>query len=315
MRITILGAGAMVTLFGGYLSQENDVWLMDVDAGRIAQINADGARIREKDGEERRFHPVGVTSSTGLPEMDLILVFVKSMYTLDALSQNQSIIGRNTYLMTLQNGAGHDAKLLQFADKEHVIIGSTQHNAVALGNGYSNHGGSGISSIGLLSGKSAALAPIAQTFNACGIQCVISDDVKRQIWNKLFTNTSASSLTAVLQVPLEFIYDDPDARSLMIGLCKEAVAVANAECSGQFDVQKVVEDVESICKNAKNGYTSIYADIKNGRRTEVDTISGSVLEAGDTMGIPVPYHNMVVHLIHALENKAKLMRREECENV
>ena len=35
MKILILGAGAMGMLFGGYLSQENSVWLLDVDQGRV----------------------------------------------------------------------------------------------------------------------------------------------------------------------------------------------------------------------------------------------------------------------------------------
>lgn len=292
-------------LFGGYLSQNNEVWLLDVNQRRIDKINSDGVKVREKDGTDQRFFPKGVMESAGLPEMDLVIVFVKSMFTLDVLSQNRNLIGENTYLMTLQNGAGHEAKLLRFADRAHVIIGSTQHNASVLEDGHTNHGGAGETSIGLLDGSSEVLSGIAENFSSCGLHCVTSDDVKQQIWAKLFTNTAASALTAVLQVPLGFLSEDPYAHRLMAALCKEAVTVANAEGCARFDEAEVIAEVEAVCRNAKNGYTSIYADIKNGCRTEVDTISGSVVEAAHGLNVPVPYHEMLVSLIHALEDRTK----------
>lgn len=303
MNITILGAGAMGALFGGYLSQKNNVYLVDVDAARVDEIAKTGVRVREKDGSVGVYRPNAVTDTQGLPEMDLIVVFVKSMFTVAALETNKHLIGKDTYLMTLQNGAGHEAKLLKFADKDHVIIGTTQHNSSIIENGFVNHGGSGKSIVGLLGGSSERIEHVAETFTACGFECSTSNEVKKQIWKKLFTNTAASSLTAVLQVPLGFIYDDPHAKHLMHCLCKEAVTVCNAEGFAHFDEAEVIADVEAICKNAPKGYTSIYADVKSGARSEVDMISGSVVEAAKNLNISVPYHEMVVNLIHAMEHK------------
>ena len=305
MNITILGAGAMGMLFGGYLSQQNNVWLVDIDQNRIEEIRAEGVRIRESDTMDHTYHPNAVVTSTGLPVMDLVIVFVKSMFTVDALKTNKGLIGPDTYLMTLQNGAGHESKLLQFADEMHVVIGSTQHNSSIIGNGHVHHGGSGQTQIGLLSGDNSRLEPIAQNFSACGLACSTSADVKRQIWTKLFTNTAASSLTAVLQVPLGFIHEDTNAHKMMETLAREAAAVANADCGGGFDEAEVIEGVDTVCRNAPNGYTSIYADVKKGARSEVDTISGSVVETGKRLGIPTPYHRLIVDLIHAMEHKMK----------
>lgn len=303
MKIGILGAGAMGMLFGGYLSVHNEVWLIDIDRNRIDCINEGGVAVQESTGEEQVFHPFAVTDSAGLGEMELVLVFVKSMFTVDALKTNQGLIGPNTYLMTLQNGAGHESKLLQFADRAHVIIGSTQHNSSILENGRVHHGGSGQTQINLLSGDSGPLEPIAQTFTDCGLACGTNADVKRQIWMKLFTNTAASSLTAVLQVPLGFIHSDAGAHRLMEALAREAAAVANGDCGGGFDEAQVIEGVDAVCRNAPDGYTSIYADVKRGVRSEVDTISGFVVETGRRLGIATPCHEMVVALIHAMENR------------
>lgn len=88
MKIAVLGAGAMGSLFGGYLSQYNEVWLVGVDAEKIDKINHDGITIRERQ-EERTFHPKAVTNSNGLGKVDLIIVFVKAMHTRKALEANQ----------------------------------------------------------------------------------------------------------------------------------------------------------------------------------------------------------------------------------
>ena len=309
MNITVLGAGAMGMLFGGYLSQQNNVWLIDIDKNRIDKISADGVLIRESDATDHTYHPNAVVTSAGLPAMDLLIVFVKSMYTISALETNKQLIGPNTYLMTLQNGAGHESKLLQFADADHVIIGSTQHNSSIIENCHINHGGIGKTSIGLLAGNSERIGNIVKNFSACGLACGTSADIKRQIWTKLFTNTAASSLTAVLQVPLGFIHEDANAHKMMEILAREATAVANADCGGGFDEAEVIGGVDTVCRNAPNGYTSIYADVKKGARSEVDTISGSVVETGKRLGIPTPYHEMVVALIHAMENRNRTQEK------
>ena len=304
MNIAVLGAGAMGSLFGGYLSKHNDVWLVDIDAKRVKTINEKGVTITEKDGE-KVFTPEAVTDTSNLGEMDLIIVFVKAMFTDEALSQNRHLIGKDTYVLTLQNGAGHEDKLLQFTDANHVLIGTTQHNSSILSDGHVHHGGGGKTTIGILGGKSTRVKDIADNFTNCGVETVISDNVKKQIWMKLFLNTAASSLTAILQVPLGFILDDPYACSMMERLAQEAVAVANAEGFGQFDAEEVVADIKAVLSNAKDGYTSIYADLKNGVRTEVDTISGYVVEEAKRLGVPAPYHEFVVALIHAFEDKGQ----------
>ena len=304
MNITILGAGAMGSLFGGYLSRLNNVSVIDLNQSIVDSINGNGVRIKEKDGSVGVYHPKAYTSSSDLDVQDLIIVFVKSMFTVSALQANKGIIGKDTYIMTLQNGAGHEAKLLKAADRAHVIIGSTQHNSSVIGPGFVNHGGSGITSIGLLDGGSSALSSIAAAFTACGFECRTEDNVQKQIWKKIFTNTAASSLTALFQVPLGFIHADKDANYLMRQLCREAVEVA-ASLGLDFDLDETIDDVERVLINAPDGYTSIYADIKDGRKSEVDTISGAVVEAAKEQGVAVPYHDMLVHAIHALEERNK----------
>ncbi len=304
LKITVLGAGAMGSLFSGYLSRNNEVTVVDVSETMVNAIKSNGVRIKEKDGSITQCNPTAVLSTETIGIQDLVVVFVKSMYTISALENNKGIIGPDTYIMTLQNGAGHESKLLKYADRKHVIIGSTQHNSSVIQAGFVNHGGCGVTSIGLLDGNSDVLLPLAENLSSCGFECNTENNVQKQIWKKMFTNTAASSLTALFQVSLGFIHSDANANWLMRQLCREAVEVANSLGLG-FDLDEVIDDVEQVCINAPNGYTSIYADIRDGRRSEVDTISGSVVEAAHDQDIAVPYHEMVVKCIHALEDKNK----------
>ena len=270
MRIAVIGCGAMGALYGGYLSRNNDVTLVERNPDRIAKIRAVGLRIAEPDEA--------------------------------ALEANRALIGRDTYLMTLQNGSGHEEVLRRFADDAHIVIGTTQHNSAVTGNGEIRHGGSGWTHIGPLVGDAARLEPIREAFASCGFETDCKQDIKRLIWQKMLTNVSASVLTGVLQVPMGFIAENPSAWAICETLVREAVAVAAGE-GIEFDADEKVAEVRKVCTDSPAGLTSIYADLRDGRRTEVDTISGSVIRASERNGVPAPTHRAMVQLVHAMEQK------------
>jgi hypothetical protein len=88
-----------------------------------------------------------------------------------------------------------------------------------------------------------------------------------------------------------------------VKLIREAVDVA-AALGMDFDYDQKVAEVKAVCDNSPKGLTSIYNDLKNGRRSEVDTISGSIVRAGEKAGVPTPNHAFMVALIHAMEDRA-----------
>jgi len=294
----------MGALVGGYLSRHNEVCLVDVNQALVDAINRNGVQITEADGTANVFYPEARTETAGLPPVDLVIVFVKAMYSRGALENNRALIGRDTFLMTLQNGSGHEATLLEFTDAEHVVIGTTLHNSAIVGLGQVRHGGGGASHIGCLEGDIARLEPIAQAFTACGLETTCDANVQRLIWEKLFTNVSASVLTGALQMPLGYIAANEHAWAMCETLIREAVAVANGDHMG-FDVDEQLSAVRHLCENSAGGLTSIYADLRDGRASEVDTISGSVVRASRRNGVPAPSHEFIVHMIHALEAKTK----------
>ena len=305
MKIAVLGAGARGGLYSSYLSKKNDVIVVDVNASLVEKVNTTGLEVVEPDGSSTLYHPRAITGAKASDgHVDVVIVFVKAMYTQSALEANRSLIGKNTYLMTLQNGSGHEYTLKEYVDDEHVIIGTTQHNASIAALGVTRHGGSGLTHLGCIKGDVKRLQPIADAFTACGITCDVSDGVQKLIWNKMFTNVSASVLTGILQVPLGYIVTDVDAWDLCTHLIQETVDVAKALGMG-FDYEEKCAEVKGVCERSPQGLTSIYADLKNHRKSEVDTISGSVVRAGLKAGIPTPCHSFVVRLVHAMEGRPR----------
>ena len=56
---------------------------------------------------------------------DLIILFTKAYITGEALAANRDQIGKDTLILTLQNGAGHEDILREFTDDAHIMIGTT----------------------------------------------------------------------------------------------------------------------------------------------------------------------------------------------
>lgn len=304
MKIAVLGSGAMGGLFSAYLSRHHEVTVIDVNAALVDKVNAEGLEVREPDGSSQLYHPHATLSTEGMKPVDLVVVFVKAMFSEGALQNNRSIIGPDTYLMTLQNGSGHEDTLGKFVDEEHIIIGTTQHNASVAGVGVTNHGGSGITHMGCVTGSAARLQKFADAFTECGLEADTSDGVQRMIWNKMFTNVSASVLTGILQVPLGYISRNEAAWAMCCQLIREAVDAA-AGLGMEFDYDEKVAEVKAVCDRSPNGLTSIYADLRDGRRTEVDTISGSIVRAGKKGGVATPSHEFAVQMVHAMEGRGK----------
>ncbi len=302
MRIIVVGAGAMGSIYGGRLSQHNEVTLIDTNTSLVEKIARDGI-ILEEGGVETSFHPSASTTTSD--KADLVILFTKALYSVSALENIKTAIGENTYLMTLQNGAGHEKILSAFADENRIIIGTTEDNGAVLDLGKVHHGGKGVTNIGKIDGADDPfLYKVKEAFDSCGFDVRIHHNIQQLIWDKLMTNVSLSVLTAILQCDMYYISQNSYAFAICKNLIKETISVATA-MGLSFDENAVVEKVRKTSENNKGGYTSIMVDIKNGRKTEVDTISGAVVSKAHELGIPVPHHEMAVSLIHALEGRER----------
>lgn len=304
MRIAVIGAGAMGSIYGGHLSLHNEVYLVDTNQAIVGHINENGLIVQEGGGSTV-YRPTAVTSTEGLEPVDLIILFVKALFSRPALEGNKGIIGPDTYLMTLQNGSGHEDILSEFVPEDHIIIGTTEDNGAVLAPGHVRRGGNGITNIGMLVEDSQGFLPkLADTLGACGFTAHIHANIQQLVWNKLFTNVSLSALTGVLQVPMGFIAGNGHAWCIARRLIHEAAEVAHG-LGLEADEEEITEKVRQTSLNSPEGITSICADLRDGRRTEVGTISGSVVRASQKCGVPAPTHELIVELVHAMEERPR----------
>jgi 2-dehydropantoate 2-reductase len=128
MKIAVLGGGgAMGGLFGGYLARAGeDVVLVDVSDGSTATIRVK-ASSKPKD--------VG--------PVDLIVNFVKCYHTEAAIAAAAPMLGKDTAILTLQNGWGNADRIAALAGKPRVMVGLTYHSGTLLGPGRVKHSGVG----------------------------------------------------------------------------------------------------------------------------------------------------------------------------
>lgn len=302
MRIAVIGAGAMGSIYGGRLSLKNEVYLIATRETLTEEINSRGLKIEELGGENI-YHPTAVTDSSELGPMDLVILFVKATASETALSQNAGLIGPETRLMTLQNGAGHEDILGKFAPPERIIIGTTEDNGAVLGPAHVRRGGQGRTNVGMLTEDEEGFLPrLKEAFDSCGFHVKIHDNIQYLIWDKLFTNVSLSAVTGILQVDMGYIAANPHAWDMTCRLIHEAVLTARA-AGMDFDEEQLKERVRLTSLNNPQGCTSIRADLRSGKKTEVNTISGAVVRAAHKYGLEVPCHEFVVNMVHAMEEK------------
>lgn len=302
MRIAVIGAGAMGSIYGGHLSQHNEVILVDTNQQVVEQINKNGLLVDEN-GTSVSYQPKAFCDTSEEKPVDLVILFVKALFSRAALENNSALIGPDTRLMTLQNGAGHEDLLKEFVSEDRVIIGTTEDNGAVLGLGHVRRGGTGVTNVGMLAeDQDGFLARLKENFDSCGFEVRIHENIQYLIWDKLFTNVSLSALTGVLQVDMGYIAADEFAWKLCCQLIHETILTA-AAAGLEFDEEAVREKVRKTSLNNPQGCTSIRADLRDGRRTEVDTISGSVVRAAAKYGVDVPGHTFVVNLVHAMEGR------------
>ncbi len=301
MKIAIVGAGAMGALFACLL-EKNDVKLFDVSPSTVECIEKNGILLQEPDGRESR-HKIPICFSGEEQEpQDLVILFVKDIAGEAALRANLGLIGKDTVLLSLQNGMGNFEIIKQYVADEHILLGTTRHNCVTKAPGVIYHSAAGETQIGSPTGNIAMAESAAKALSACIQSVVVCDNVKRLLWGKLMLNMTVNPVTALLNTTLGFNETNPHMRNITKMLVEEAIAVAAAD-GVSFDAESVFSSIMQTSHAAATGRTSMCQDIQAGRRTEIDFINGAVVRLGKQYGIPTPCHEMIVNLIHALEER------------
>lgn len=301
MKIVIVGAGAMGSLFGALLSAAgNAVSLLDPWAAHVAAIAAAGVGI-EREGR-CRFVPVHAATdpeSIASPA-ELVIVFVKSTHTRAAAPTAAALAGERGRVLTLQNGLGNAETLASAVGGDRVIAGTTAHGATLLAPGRVRHAGVGPTTLGMWTGgRPAGLERIAVVFEAAGIDVAVADEIRPVIWDKLLVNVGINAVTALTAITNGQLLDLPATREIARAAVEEAMAVAAA-----LDIPvrgDAVDHVFAVARATAANRSSMGQDVDHRRPTEIAAINGAVVRRAAALGVPAPVNRTLTALIETLQ--------------
>jgi len=297
MNIVILGAGAIGSLFGALLSKKNDVVLI----GRTSHVNAirkNGLTIDGKTQLNMKISAEDAVDAVSL-SVDLLIVTVKSYDTESAIDQAKQIIHNKTVVLSLQNGLDNIKAI------EHVVdrSGVTTHGAFFSKPGCIKHTGVGKTILGELDGEtSERIKNIENVFNKSGIETVVSKNIIEDMWVKAVVNSCINPITAFFGCSNGYLLENPLLEKIVEKVCLESTNVTNAygmNLSRQIMIKKTKEVIRETSEN----YSSMIQSVRKGRKTEIDSINGVLVDIGRTYDVDVSLNEILVSLVKTLSDQ------------
>ena len=132
---------------------------------------------------------------------------------------------------------------------------------------------------------------------AAGIKSPVLDDIRAEIWLKLWGNLTFNPISALAHATLAGICRYPLTRELAADMMREAQAVAAKLGIGfRVTLERRIAGAEKVGEHK----TSMLQDVEAGRAPEIDALVGSVAELGRLTGTPTPHIDTVYALVKLL---------------
>lgn len=303
MKLAIIGAGALGTLFGAYLAPYADVTLVSRWSEQIDAIRSNGLKLLTPAGATRIINLKINADITALAQsVDVALVLVKSYDSNYAARVAQQILKPSGIALTLQNGLGNVEKLAAVLGKNRAVAGVTTQGATLTGVGGVRNTHTGMGDIQLADRTAIAsqMAMMNALFQKAGFLSQLTQNLDTVLWGKLVINVGINALTAIFGKTNHFLADEPSARKVLVAAVTEAVSVAKAQgiALPYADPVTRVIDVARITGETRS---SMLSDVTRRRRTEIDAINGAIVRAGEHLGIKMPVNETLTQLVLAIE--------------
>jgi 2-dehydropantoate 2-reductase len=318
MRIAVFGAGAIGGYVAAKLAAAGRVELSIVARGaHLAAIEAGGLRLIE-DGRETAVPIRAAARAQDLGVQDYVVLALKAHSVGPALGQIAPLLGEETAVVTMQNGVpwwyfhGVDGPLegtrLRAVDPDGAIwdglgpqrvIGAVVYPAAEVdAPGLIRHVEGRRFSLGEPSGaKTERVAALSQELIAAGLQAPVRDDIRSEIWLKLWGNLSFNPISALTGSTLEKIVADDGTRGVARAMMLEAQAIGEKLGVGfPVGVDRRIKGAGDVGAHK----TSMLQDLERSRPMEIDALVTAVQELGQLTGQPTPTIDLVLALVRRL---------------
>ena len=300
MKIVIVGAGAIGSLFGALLAKNNTVVLVG-RAPHITAIQHNGLNINGKTHLHVKLSAVESVKDVPISP-NLILLTVKSYDTETAIKHTLPLIHDETVVVSLQNGLDNIEKIEHIVDKDRILAGVTTHGAIFSNPGVIRHTGKGKTILGELDGtRSKHLENIVRLFNEAGIETQISDDIVKEIWAKAIINSSINPLTAFFNCKNGYLLENPLLQKIVETICEESTHVAQAE-GIKLTAPDMIQRTKEVIRDTASNYSSMLQSVQQRKKTEIDSINGKLVTIGKQHRIDTSLNKILVELVTSLTN-------------
>jgi 2-dehydropantoate 2-reductase len=317
MKVCIYGAGAIGAHIGVLMK------LAGVDVSMIARgANLDAIRengltlITTVDGVET--HKVARMPATIVPaelgHQDYVIVSLKSHQAWDAADHMLPLIGPNTAVVTAQNGIpwwyfyGLDGPYADMqiesvdpggrqwaALRPERAIGCTVYPAAEIvAPGIVRHTYGDRYNLGEPNRQiTPRVTALAKAFEAAGLKSKVYDDIRNDIWLKLWGNLCFNPISALTRATLDIVATDPGTRAVAKAMMLEAETLARKiGADFRVDVERRIDGAASVGAHR----TSMLQDLDKSRPLELDALLTSVQEIGCLVDVPTPTIDIVLAL-------------------
>jgi len=320
MKIAIIGAGAIGGYVGVKLALAGEDVTFIVRGKNLEVIRRDGMKLVMHDGSEHIARDVKATNDYAEAGVQDIVVLAMKAHQVEAVAKDvPKLLGPNTVVVTMQNGIpfwyfhGHGGALAGTAVKSvdpsgligemipaSQVIGCVVYPASELtAPGVVKHIEGDRFPIGELDGSSSErVARVSQCFTNAGFKAPVLDNIRSEIWLKLWGNLTFNPISSLSHSTLVDICQYPLTRELAANMMREAQAVAHKlGIEFRVSLEKRIAGAEKVGKHK----TSMLQDIEAGRAPEIDALVGSVVELGRLTDTPTPHIDTVYALVKLLE--------------
>lgn len=317
-RVLVAGAGALGSVFGGFLRRAGyDVTLLGREP-HMAAIAGGGLHI---DGIWGDHHIEGLHTHAAPQQLqgpyDAVLLTVKSYDTAAMAEAVVPYLSSDGFVICLQNGLGNLERVEQIASAERTIGARVIFGASVPAAGrahvsvFADPNAVGSLDNQALPAREQAARIWAERFATAGLPSIYCDDLPSRLWAKVLYNAALNPLGALLGVHYGALPERAESRAIMDAVIDEAFAVAVAD-GARFPWPNAADYRDEfygrLVPATYDHRPSMLQDLEAGRRTEIDAINGEVVRRGARHGIATPVNATLMNLV-GLGRKDHLAQR------
>ena len=305
MRFAILGSGAVGGYYGARLWQAGHDVTFIARGTHLAAIRQRGLEIRSPLGDF--VAPAAAEEDTArIGRVDCVVLATKAYDNASALPKLQPMMGRESTVLTLQNGVDSVDECAAAVGREAVIGGSAYIAAAVEAPGLIVQTGTHTRVVfGEVFQPEAALtarvAAIRDALAAAGIEVEAVADARVPLWEKFIYLAPFAAFTGASRQPIGGIWKFPQVRETFYDACREVERVARAE-GVNVSADRINRIEGYMATLPPSTRSSLLIDLQQRKRIEVEALQGAVVRRGKKTGVPTPIHAALYAALKPYEN-------------